>query len=85
MCIYVSICYSLIQNRNRNTPLDVTSKELESTLFNKVGVTGGYGNTNPFLGNKDTHCQLNTTACNCMVSVRCESGLVIGALNKDAV
>ena len=49
LSMYVSICYSLMQNRNRDAPLDVTSKELESTLFNKVGITGCYGNSNLFL------------------------------------
>ena len=48
LSMYVSICYSLMQNRNRDAPLDVTSKELESTLFNKVGITGCYGNSNLF-------------------------------------
>ena len=27
----------VLQNRNRSTPLDLKSKELESTLLNKVG------------------------------------------------
>ena len=35
MYMYMYVC--VLQNRNRSTPLDLKSKELESTLFNKVG------------------------------------------------
>ena len=43
VCVCVCVCYSInyhlvMQSRNRDTPLDVNSKELESTLFNKVGI-----------------------------------------------